>query len=64
MCQVLVASKISAFQYECEVHEKCLCLLMSALFWNFEVQLLCQEASDHHGSLTMFDRHSMHYRSV
>ena len=24
----------------------------------------CQEASDHHGSLTIFDRHSRYYRSV
>ena len=44
---------------ECRVHEKCLCLLMSALFWNFELQQLCQEASDHHGLLKITDRHSM-----
>ena len=49
---------------ECKVHEKCLCLLMSALFEDFELQYLCQEASGHHGSLSIFDRHSMHYRSV
>ena len=39
---------------QCKLHAKCLCLLMSALFWNFGLQWLCQEASDHHGSLTIF----------
>ena len=48
----------------CKVHEKCLCLLMLALFWNFEFQQLCQEALDHHGSLTIFARHLKHYQSV
>ena len=37
---------------------------MSALFWNFKLQELCQEVSDHHGSLTIFDWHSMHYPFV
>ena len=25
---------------------------------------LCQEAPDHHGSVAIFDRYSIHYRSV
>ena len=49
---------------ECKVHEKCLCLLMSAFFGNFELQELCQEASGHHGSLTIFNQPSIHYLAV
>ena len=46
---------------ECKVHDKCLC---QHCFWNFELQWLRKEASDHHGSLTICNQPSIHCRSL
>ena len=38
--------------------------LCQHFFGTFQLQKLYQEALDHHGSLIIFDEHSIHYRSV
>ena len=49
---------------ECKDYGKNAYVSYVSTFWNYELQLLCQEASHYHGSLTICGRHSMHYRSM